>query len=89
MPEARLNLRVQPGAKRSEVVGVVGGVLRVRVTAPAQEGKANSALVELLAGLLGVPRGRVRILRGLTSRDKVIAVDGLDSEEVSKRLRGT
>ncbi|MFC1935171.1 DUF167 domain-containing protein [Chloroflexota bacterium] len=86
VPEARINLHVQPGARRNEVVGLAVGVLRVRVTAPAQGGKANKALVELLADLLGVSRGRIRILRGHTSRDKVISVEGLDKEEALRRL---
>lgn len=87
-PEAHLNLRLQPSARRDEVVGLVGGVLRVRVTAPAQKGQANRALVELLAGSLEIPRGRIRILQGHTSRDKLIAVEGLDREEALHRLLG-
>ena len=86
MPEARINLRVQPGARRNEVVGLVEGVLRVRVTSPAQRGKANRALVELLADRLGVPRGRIHVLRGHASREKVIAVVGLGQEEALDRL---
>ena len=86
VPEARINLRVQPGARRNEVVGLVEGVLRVRVTSPAQRGKANRALVELLADKLEVPRGRIHVLRGHASRDKVIAVEGLERKETLRRL---
>ena len=85
---ARLSLRVQPGAKRSEVVGWQGEVLRVRVQAPPLEGRANAAVVELLARALGIPRGRVTLERGEASRDKVIAVEGLDAAEVRRRLGG-
>ena len=56
------------------------------VTAPAKEGKANEAMVELLAGILDAPKGRIRILRGHTSRDKVIAVEGMCQEEALHRL---
>ena len=86
MLEARINLRVQPGAKRSEVVGLAGGVVRVRVAAPAREGRANEAVVELLSELLDVPKGRVRILRGYRSKDKTVAIAGVDSEEALRRL---
>ena len=86
VPQARVTLRVQPGARRNEVVGLVEGVLRVRVTAPAQGGKANRAVVQLLADLLGVPRGRIRILRGHASRDKVIFVESVGQEEALCRL---
>ena len=68
------------------LVGLVEGVLRVRVTSPAQRGRANRALVELLAARLGVPRGRIHILRGHASRDKVIAIEGLSQEEALHRL---
>jgi uncharacterized protein YggU (UPF0235/DUF167 family) len=84
--EARLALKVQPGSKRSEVLGLVDGVLRVRVAARAQEGKANDALIDLLAALLVLPKGRIRILRGLAARDKVVAVRGLSQEEALRRL---
>ena len=86
MSQARLTLRVQPGTKRNEVAGLVQGVLRVRVTAQAREGKANEAVVELLARVLEVPKGRTHILLGHTSRDKTIAVDGLGKEEALRRL---
>ena len=86
MPEVRINLRVQPGARRNEVVGMVEEVLRVRVTSPAQRGEANRTLVQLLADKLGVPRGRIHIVRGYASRDKVIAIEGLGREEALRRL---
>ncbi len=86
MPTVRLTVRAQPGASRSEVVGWQGGTLRVRVQAPPLEGRANAAVVELLAKALGVPRRSVRIERGETSREKVIAVDDLDEAEIHRRL---
>ncbi len=64
------------------------GVLRVRLSAAPVEGRANEALVKLLADRLGVPRSRVAILRGMASRNKVVEVTGLDDEEVRRRLAG-
>ncbi len=84
--ETRLALHVQPGSKRSEVVGLVDRVLRVRVAARAQDGKANEALIDLLAALLGLPKSRIRILHGLAARKKVVAVQGLSQEEALRRL---
>ncbi|MEE8443381.1 MAG: DUF167 domain-containing protein [Dehalococcoidia bacterium] len=84
--EARLDIRVQPGARRNEIIGLAEAVLRIRIAAPAHEDRANRALVEFLAGKLGVPKGRVRIVRGHTSRNKVISVEGLEREEAIRRL---
>jgi uncharacterized protein (TIGR00251 family) len=87
MPEARLTLRVQPGARASLVVGLTDdGVLRVSVAAPARDGKANRALVGLMAGLLLVPKSRITIIRGIGSRNKVVLVEGLDREQALDRL---
>ena len=69
-----LAVRVQPGARRSEVVGPLGEVLRIKVAAPAHDGKANAELVRFLAEVLHVPRRSVQILRGRTSRSKVVLV---------------
>ena len=84
--ESRFQVRVQPKAGRNDVRVVDGGLLRVTVTAPPERGKANEALVALLAKRLSVAKGDVRILRGHRARDKVIQVHGLSTEEVLKRL---
>ncbi len=68
------------------MVGYQDQVLRVRVTAPPEEGRANDAVVALLAKALGVPKSRVRILRGHTARNKVVSVEGLTPEEAARRL---
>jgi len=83
---ASLRLKVTPSASRDVVVGWQGDVLRVRVRAPAQRGKANDAVLRLLADALGVERRRLRIVRGETSRQKVVSVDGLDEAEIRARL---
>ena len=71
-----LAVRVQPRAKRSEVAGLHGERLKIRIAAPALDGRANDALVAFLAGELGVARGRVAVARGERSRDKLVAVTG-------------
>ena len=72
-----LELHVQPGAARSEFAGMHGERIKVRLAAPAHEGKANAALIEFLAGHYGVPRRNVRIAAGLKSRRKRVVIDGL------------
>ena len=86
METARLAVRVVARASRDEIAGFEGETLRVRVTAPPVEGRANRALTRLLAKELGVARGDVRVVAGHGSRDKVLAVDGLGAAEVRRRL---
>jgi uncharacterized protein (TIGR00251 family) len=76
--EVLIRIRVQPGAKRTELAGRRDGALLVRVTAPATEGKANKAACKLLADLAGIPFSRVEIVRGSLRRDKVVRLIGLD-----------
>jgi uncharacterized protein (TIGR00251 family) len=78
----RFEVRVQPRASRSEIVGEQEGALRVRLAAPPVEGAANDALIELLADLLDVPKRDIRIVRGATSRRKIIEADGVTAEQV-------
>jgi uncharacterized protein len=70
-----LEVRVQPRARRNEVVGQVGGVLRVRVTAAPEGGEANRAVIGLLADALGVALSRIELVRGATSRDKLFRIE--------------
>lgn len=79
-------MRVQPRARRDEIVGERAGAVLVRVTAPPVEGKANAALCRLLAKRLGLPRGKVAIVRGGSARDKLVEIDGLETEEVRRKL---
>lgn len=71
-----LNVRVQPGAKHDAVMGVAGGALRIRLRAPAIEGRANDALCAYLAELLGTAKTRVKVLKGQGARTKQVAVRG-------------
>jgi uncharacterized protein (TIGR00251 family) len=77
---------VSPGASRSEVVGRHGDAWKVRVTAPAESGRTNEAVVDLLAATLEVSRSCVEIVGGRASRDKTVVVDGLAETDVEARL---
>lgn len=82
----RIRLRVSPGAARSQLVGRREDVWKVRVKAPPERGRANEAVTELLAELLGVDRRRVTLVAGFTSKDKVVEVDGLSAEDAERIL---
>jgi uncharacterized protein (TIGR00251 family) len=84
----KLRVRVQPGAKRDEVLGFQEGVLRIKLAAPPIEGRANKALVAILAGLLKVPKQQVIVVAGSSARDKLIEVTGMASDEIVGRLKG-
>ncbi len=86
--EARIRVRLTPKASRDEIVGWQDGLLRVRVCAPPVDGKANDALVRLLAKALGVPKSAVGVVSGAKSREKLIGVGGIDSDEAAARLGG-
>ncbi|MHB8059496.1 MAG: DUF167 domain-containing protein [Gaiellaceae bacterium] len=83
--QARLSLRVSPGARKSAVVGRYGERWKIRVAAPAESGRANEALIGLLQQTLGVSRSQLRIVAGAAARDKIVEVKGIDVEE-SERL---
>ena len=73
-------------ASRDEVEGLHGGALRVRLRAPPVEGAANAALLALLAQVLGIRQNQVEIVSGWSSRNKVVAAQGLEMAEVERRL---
>ena len=87
-PDVRFAVRLTPRSSSNRVDGVLDGVLRVRVGAPAVEGAANSALIRLLADELGVARRDVRIVAGATSRQKLVVVDGIAPDAVVARWPG-
>lgn len=84
----RIRVRLTPRAKRDSIEGWRDGTLRVRVVAPPVDGRANAALVGLLADALGVAKGDVTIAAGAGSREKLVAVDGLDEDAIRSRLSG-
>ncbi len=81
-----LTLHVQPGAKRSEIAGLHGEALKLRLAAPPIEGRANEALLKFIAELFGVPLRQVELRQGGQSRHKVVAVTGskIDPESLLK-----
>ena len=83
---ATFSVRVQPGAKKSAVGGERDGSLKVGVTAPPTDGRANAAVVELLRHWLGVKRSQVEIISGATNRTKVVLVRGVTADELTELL---
>ena len=83
----RLRLRVSPGARNARVVGRHGQSWKVRVAAPPEGGRANEAVVRLLAETLSLPRGAVTLVSGHGARDKVVRLDGLDQTQIERRLQ--
>jgi hypothetical protein len=84
--QARIAVKVQPGASRDCLAGKAGAEWKITLTAPPVEGRANRACTEFLARLLGVPRSAVTIVRGETSRRKLIQIDGMLPGEVEGKL---
>ncbi len=70
-----LNVRVQPKASRDEIIGPLDNNLKVRITAPPMEGKANAHLIRFLAKIFGVPRGRVTLISGEKGRSKLLRIE--------------
>ncbi len=83
---AHFLVRVQPRSSRDRVEGYLDGMLKVRVTAPPADGNANTALTKLLAEFLEVPRSGIKIVRGVTSRNKMVEVESLSEEALLVRL---
>ena len=87
-PGASLAFRVTPRAKKNEITEVMeDGTLKIRITAPPVEGKANEALLQFLAEVLELPPARLKIVAGRSNRDKQIRVDGLARETIFQRIR--
>lgn len=85
-PTCTFEIKAVPNAPRSEVAGWLGDALKVKVQAPALEGRANDALCGFLADKLGLPRRAVTLLRGDKSRRKVVRIAGLALDEAKRRL---
>jgi uncharacterized protein (TIGR00251 family) len=81
-----LPVRAQPGARRAGIQGERNGALKVAVTAPPEDGRANEALVELLRDKLKLKRSQVELISGQTSRDKRFLIRGMSCEELRERL---
>jgi uncharacterized protein (TIGR00251 family) len=81
MGAVRIAVKAVPGARRDEIVGMLGDRLKVRVSAPPEGGKANAAICALIAGALGVRARDVRIVSGETRAEKVVEVEGVGEED--------
>jgi uncharacterized protein (TIGR00251 family) len=86
--DVRFAVRLTPRAAADHVDGVVDGVLRARVGAPAVEGAANNALIRLIAEELGIAKRDVRIVAGAQSRQKLVVIDGVDAATLTRRWPG-
>jgi uncharacterized protein (TIGR00251 family) len=83
----RLAVKVTPNAGRNEITSFKEGVLQVRIAAPPEKGKANKELTDFLSEVLGVKKSSILIIKGQTSRNKVIIIEGMSGEEVLKRIQ--
>jgi len=81
-----LNLHIQPGAKKTEIVGLHGDALKIRLAAPPVDGKANAALVAFIAAKVGAGRTAIEVISGLSSRAKRVRVAGIAPEAVRSAL---
>jgi uncharacterized protein (TIGR00251 family) len=79
-------VKVQPRAKKNAITGNVGDALKLALTAPPVEGKANQAVIEFFAGFFEIPRSSVSIASGETSRNKLVRVNGISAQRVRERL---
>jgi uncharacterized protein len=86
---AVITLHIQPGAKKTEIVGIHGAALKIRLAAPPVDGKANAALLEFLAEKLGTGRTALELVSGQTSRSKRVRVAGFAADEVRAVLLQT
>ncbi len=83
---ARLTVKVHPRARRSEITGRLGDAWKLSLAAPPVDGKANDECIRFFAEWAHVPRSRVRIVMGLTSRTKVVEIEGVPQDDLERRL---
>ena len=86
VPVRRLAVRLQPKARKNEVAGERDGVIVIRVTSPPVEGKANAALIKLVAKKLGLPKSAVKLVRGERGREKLLEITGPEAGDARKNL---
>jgi len=86
VPACTLELKIIPNAPRNALAGWLRDTLKIKIHAPALEGRANEALLEFLAGEIGLPRRAITLLRGEKSRHKIVRITGLDLAAAKKRL---
>lgn len=81
-----LRVKVHPGAKKDAVTGVLGECLKIALSAPPVDGKANGALIAFVAESIGLPKTRIALIRGMTNRSKVLRITGKSAAEVRAAL---
>ncbi len=82
----RLEVKVQPRSSRNQIVGEQNGALKIKLTAPPVEGEANAALIDFLSSCLKIPRKDINLVKGDTSRLKLVEIAGLDPDQLLARL---
>ena len=85
--EITVEIKVQPRASRNQIVGEQEGMLKIKLTAPPVEGEANQALIDYLASVLNLPRRNVVLLKGESSRHKIVAIKGISKETFLKKIQ--
>ena len=83
---ARITVKVHPRARRTRIAGMLGDAYKLDLAAPPVDGKANDACIRFLADVAGVAASRVRIVLGLTSRTKVIEIEGVEQKALESKL---
>jgi uncharacterized protein (TIGR00251 family) len=83
---AVIAVQAVPGASRSEVIGPHGDAIRIRIAAPPVDGRANAALVDAIAGWLGVPKSAVEVVGGAATRSKRLRIEGIGTDVARRRL---
>lgn len=83
---SKISIKAQPNAGRNEVVGLVNGVWKIKIAAPPDKGKANKELVEFLSEVLEIKKDGINILRGQTSHNKVVEIEGLDEKTLAAKM---
>ena len=86
--KAKICVRVYPNADRNEIVSLINGVLRVRISAPPVKGRANIELIGFLSRFLGISKDSISIVKGHTNRNKLVVINGLGQDSISKLLNG-
>ena len=84
--EARVHIRVYPNTYRNEIVGIINGVVRVKISAPPVKGRANAELIAFLSRLLDISKDNISIIKGQTSNKKLVVINGVSQDSISKLL---
>lgn len=84
--DAKIAVQITPSASKNEVIGMQNDVLRIKISAPPVKGKANKELIDYLSHLLGISKDRLDIIKGHTSKNKLISIDGLNKISVLEKI---